>query len=197
MIAPETVAAARPPERGPVARAVGRFVLRALRFELQGSAPAVPKFVLIGAPHSSNWDFIVGMAVFFALGLRVSFLGKHTLFRGPLGWVMRALGGIPVDRSSSQGLVADMVGAFASRERLVLAIAPEGTRTKVEAWREGFYHVATQAQVPIVVGFLHWGDRRAGIGPAFMPTGDKTREIAELRAFYDALGPAARRDHRP
>jgi 1-acyl-sn-glycerol-3-phosphate acyltransferase len=189
------MSSSRPPERGPFARFIGRLVLRLLRFEVRGSPPQLGKFVLIGAPHSSNWDFIVGMATFFALGLRVSYLGKHSLFWFPLGVIMRALGGIPVDRSAHGGVVTAMVKNFAEADRLVLALAPEGTRTKVKEWREGFYHVATQAKVPIVCGYIDWGRRCAGLGPTFTPTGDKERDIAEIRAFYDVtLGPRARKD---
>ena len=149
--------------------------------------PDLPRFVIIVAPHTSNWDFPVGAAAKLALRLDATFLGKHTLFRFPLGVVMRALGGFPVDRSASHELVSGIVQEFARRERLVLVVAPEGTRRKVERWKTGFYHIARGAGVQIVPVALNWGQRAVQIGAPFQPTGDVDGDIARLQEWYAGI----------
>ena len=181
------------PEPGPLvprtgdalSRAMGRLALRLLRWRIEGALPDLAKFVIIVAPHTSNWDLPVGMAAKLALRLQVTFLGKHTLFRFPLGAVMRALGGRPVDRSAPHALVTAMVAELASRDALVLAIAPEGTRKAVERWKTGFYHIARGASVPIVPVALDWGIRVLRIGEPFYPTGDVDRDMLVLQAWYE------------
>ncbi len=153
-------------------------------WNVDGEIPNVPKLVIIAAPHTSNWDFVVGVAAKLALDLDVMWLGKHTLFRGPLGAMMRRLGGRPVDRHASHDVVRDVVGVFARRERLVLALAPEGTRKRVERWRTGFYHIAHAARVPIVPVALNFGARAIQIGAPFTTTGDVDADIAALRQRF-------------
>ena len=143
--------------------------------------------MIIVAPHTSNWDFPVGVAAKLALRLRVTFLGKHTLFRFPLGTLMRALGGMPVDRSASHALVTAIGRELERRDELVLVIAPEGTRRKVERWKTGFYHIARAAGVPIVPVALDWGDRTVRIGEPFIPTGNMDVDISRLRSWYEAV----------
>ena len=116
----------------PARRALGRLVLRIAGWTIAGDVPAEPKFVAIVAPHTSNWDFVIGVAAMFALDLRVRWLGKHTLFRWPLGWLLRALGGQPVRRDAPQGVVAEVADAIRAEPRFILALAPEGTRRRVE-----------------------------------------------------------------
>jgi 1-acyl-sn-glycerol-3-phosphate acyltransferase len=173
-----------PRSGGAASRGFGRALLALLGWRIRGNVPNHRKLVLIVAPHSSNWDFIVGVAAKLALGLRVLFLGKETLFRFPLGPLMRALGGMPVDRAHSQDIVRRVAGEFAAHERLVLALAPEGTRQRVDRWRTGFYHIAREAGVPIVTVALNWGDHSVDIGELFQPTGDPERDIAELRGRF-------------
>lgn len=146
--------------------------------------PDLPKFIIIAAPHTSNWDFVVGLAAKLALGLRVTFLGKQSLFRLPLGYLMRAWGGMPVDRSTSNDVVRQVVAEFARRDSLVLALAPEGTRKPVTRWRTGFYHIAHGAGVPIVPVALNFGSREIQIGAAFQTTGDLDGDIRVLRAGF-------------
>ena len=169
---------------GVISRTLGRLVLSAMRWDVTGEIPNVPKLVLIAAPHTSNWDFIVGMAAKLALGLDVRFLGKDTLFVGPLGWIMRSLGGRPVDRSASHDVVKDMVAEFARADRMILGIAPEGTRKRVERWRTGFYHIAHGAGVPIVPVALNFGVREIQILRPFTCTGDLDRDIAHLQSRF-------------
>lgn len=158
--------------------------MRLWGWSFDGGIPDFAKGVVIVAPHTSNWDFLIGVAAMFALGLRVVFLGKHTLFRWPLGPVMRWLGGVPVDRRSSGGVVRETVALFDRRERMVLALSPEGTRSSVERWKTGFYHIAVAADVPIVPIALDYGERQIRIGSLFVPTGDLERDLGELEEFF-------------
>lgn len=165
---------------------LGRGILRLGRWKIVGEIPPIPKFVAVAAPHTSNWDFPVFMAVVGVLRVRVRFLGKHSLFKGPFGWLFYWLGGIPVERET--GNAADIVDkaceAFRSRDNLILGLAPEGTRSKVDRWKTGFYRIALEAGVPIVLVFLDAKTRELGIGPTFHPTGDRDADMAQIRAFY-------------
>jgi 1-acyl-sn-glycerol-3-phosphate acyltransferase len=178
-----------PRSGGPASRAVGRWTLGLLRWRVEGTIPDVPKLVIIAAPHTSNWDFVVGIAAKLALGLHILWFGKDTLFRGPLGPVMRSLGGMPVDRASRHDVVSKTVAEFARRDRLVLGIAPEGTRKRVERWRTGFYHIAHGAQVPILPVALNWAQRAIQIGQPFVTTGDLEADLPALQSrFSGAVG---------
>ncbi len=150
--------------------------------------------VMIAAPHSSNWDFIVGVAAKLGMRLRVKFLAKDSLFRFPLGLLMRELGGIPIDRSSSNAVVTSTIAEFQRRAQLILVIAPEGTRKHVSRWRTGFYHIAHGAGVPIVTAAFNWGERAIQIGAPFYTTGDVE---ADLRALQERFSGVARRDASP
>jgi 1-acyl-sn-glycerol-3-phosphate acyltransferase len=149
-----------------------------------GTIPDVPKFVIIVAPHTSNWDFPIGVMAYFAIGFRISFLAKHSVFGWPWGVFMRWLGGIPVERTVSKDRVAESVAAFNNSGRLILVIAPEGTRKLVPRWRTGFYHVAHGAQVPIVPIYFDFAKKMIGIGAPFHTTGDIMRDLAELEKFF-------------
>lgn len=184
----------RVPRRGGALRAaLGRMMLRMLGWRIGPGLPDLAKAVIITAPHSSNWDFPVGIAVVFALRLDVRFVGKMELFRGPLGPLMRWLGGLPVNRKHPVGLVEQTVAMFQEREALLLAVAPEGTRKPVARWKSGFYRIALAAGVPIVPGYFDNRRREVGFGAPFYPTGDAEADIAALRAFY---APIPRRDWR-
>ena len=158
-----------------------------MRWRIEGTIPNLRKFVIIVAPHTSNWDFVVGVAAKWALGLGVLFLGKDTLFRFPFGAAMRALGGMPVDRSTSHDIVEGIVQEFARRDRMILALAPEGTRKRVERWRTGFYHAAHGARVPILPVALNWGKRAIEIGSLFTTTGDVERDVRELQNRFSGV----------
>ena len=158
-------------------------------WSFEGALPDEPKFVIIVAPHTSNWDFVVGVAALFSLGFRVSFLGKDSLFKWPLGVFMRWLGGVAVDRSVSRDRVAEAVGAFNTSEKLVLVVAPEGTRKRVEDWKTGFYHVAHGANVPIVPVAFDYGTKTVRLGPPFRTTGNARADIALLKEFYRGVTP--------
>lgn len=172
---------------GRLSRALGAGALTLLGWRIDGVIPDVPKLVLIVAPHTSNWDFVIGIAGKLALQLRVMWLGKDSLFKGPLGSLMRALGGVPVDRAASHDVVRQVIDEFARRERMILGLAPEGTRKPVPRWRTGFYHIAHGARVPIVPIALNWGERAIQIGHAFEPTGNMDADMDELRRRFSGV----------
>ena len=175
----------RVPRRGDApARAFGRALLALMRWTVEGDVPDLPKFVIAVAPHTSNWDFVVGAAVMFALDLKLTFLGKHTIFRGPFEPVLRWMGGIPVDRSSSRGVVGEAVRAFEGVDARVLAIAPEGTRRRVERFRSGFLHIARGARVPVLLASLDYEARCVRFGPLFEPGPDVDAEVRRVEAFF-------------
>ncbi len=140
--------------------------------------------VVIAAPHTSNWDFVFGIAAMFAIGVRVSWIGKHTIFRWHSGWIMRWLGGLPVDRSVSGNIVGSTVDIIDGREKLLVAVSPEGTRKKVARWKTGFYHIAKGAGIPILLIYFDYSKKVIGFGPLFEPTGDIDRDLPEIQAFY-------------
>lgn len=178
------------PRRGnALSRACGRLALRLLRFKIEGELPNEPKFVLIGAPHTSNWDFIISMAVMMATGLQLSWMGKEEMFDHPLRRFFIWMGGLPVDRSAAGGVVGETVEAFKRHEKLIIVVAPEGTRASAPNWKSGFYRIAAGAGVPIVLGYLDFERRVLGFGPAFMPTGDQAADIAKIRSFYANIVP--------
>jgi 1-acyl-sn-glycerol-3-phosphate acyltransferase len=170
-----------------VGRTLGAFTLKAMRWRVAGEIPNLRKFVIIAAPHTSNWDFVVGIAAKLALGLRVLWLGKDSLFVGPFAPLLRALGGIPVDRMASNNVVVSIVQEFARREQFVLALAPEGTRKKVKRWRTGFYHIAHAARVPIITVALNGKARALELGPPFYTTGDVDSDLVELQRRFSTV----------
>ena len=146
--------------------------------------PSVKKCVLVGAPHTSNMDFPVALGTLYASGVKVRFLAKKSLFKFPLGILMRAMGGIPVDRSKHTNMVDMMIEMFANSSSLILLIPAEGTRSYVKEWKSGFYYTALGAKVPIVLGYLDYGRKTAGFGKLFYPTGDYQKDLAEIKNFY-------------
>lgn len=155
----------------------------------QGTPPADGRFVLIAAPHTSNWDFVYFLGLTNALGINPRFMAKDSLFRWPLGRFMRDMGGVPIDRSARSDMVKAMVAEFAKGGPFILTIAPEGTRGKVTQWRTGFYHIARAAGVPMVVGLMDYATRTGGLGPAIMPTGDYRADMEKVFAVYRTVTP--------
>jgi 1-acyl-sn-glycerol-3-phosphate acyltransferase len=166
------------------AHLVGRAFLSLAGWKAEGQLPAGGKGVLIAAPHTSGWDLPFMLATAWVLRVDIRWMGKHTLFAGFRGPIMRWLGGIPVDRRAPHGVVAQIAARFAAADTLFLAIAPAGTRSRVPRWHSGFYHIAHAAEVPIVCGFLDYGRKIGGVGPAFVPTGDIRADMDRIRAFY-------------
>jgi 1-acyl-sn-glycerol-3-phosphate acyltransferase len=175
-----------PQTRGTLLRRIGWWWMQRMRWRFEGAMPDVPKFVVIVAPHTSNWDFFIGLAAKWALGVDARWLGKNTLFIPPLGWFMRAIGGVPVHRDTRQNVVEQSVREFESRKGFVLVLAPEGTRRRVSEWRSGFWHVAKSAGVPICAVAFDWGRRVVRLGPTTMPEEDDAAAgIARIRSYYD------------
>ncbi len=173
------------PRRGNAfSKTLARSLLMLFGWRVDGELPDRAKMIAIVAPHTTNWDFIVGILVVFALGLRVRFLGKHTLFNPPLGWLMRWLGGTPVMRDTPQGAVADAAEMIQREERVLLGIAPEGTRTRGRPWRSGFYNIALAARVPLLPAAFDYGRKSLRLFPLFEPGGNYAADLAKLQALY-------------
>ena len=166
---------------------VGLYQLAGWRAD--GQLPPDRKFVIMGASHTSNWDFLVFLGTIHALGRQVRFIGKDSLFRWPLGGFMRALGGVPVDRTSRQDLVSQIVAQFAAHEDFALVVAPEGTRARTTDWKTGFYQIALKAGVPIVCAGPDYPTRRGVIGPAIRLTGDYAEDLKPAFAFFRSITP--------
>jgi 1-acyl-sn-glycerol-3-phosphate acyltransferase len=165
-------------------RWVAGWFLRLNGWQAEGEQPRERRYVLIGAPHTSNWDLVYVIALAAMYDLRVSWMGKHTLFRPPFGWLMRRLGGIPVDRRQPGNLVAQLAQAFEASDSLKLVVPVEGTRGRVSYWKSGFYHIARTANVPIALCFLDYARRRGGFGPVLHPSGDILGDMDRIRDFY-------------
>ena len=161
-----------------------RVYLRIFGWQMEGRPPDFSKYVVVAAPHTTNWELPTGLMMAFAFRMKVYWMGKDSLFRRPFGAFFRWLGGIPVNRSKSTGLVAQTVQTFNEHERLIILMAPEGTRSKTGHWKSGFYHIANGAGVPLVLGFLDYRRKVGGIGPAVIPSGDIESDMKEIRAFY-------------
>jgi 1-acyl-sn-glycerol-3-phosphate acyltransferase len=173
------------PRRGSrFAPVLARRLLALAGWRVAGELPACPRFVLIEAPHTSNWDFIFAVLAMFATDLRVSWLGKHTIFRFPLGPLLRWLGGEPVNRSATHGTVGTAIEHFRTRPQWVLALSPEGTRRKVEQWKTGFHRIAVGAGVPIVPVWIDYQARQIGIGARFSPGPDEAADVAALHGLF-------------
>lgn len=158
------------PRRGNAfSRWLGRLLLRLMGWRITGHFPDVPKAVVIGAPHSSNWDGLVAAGVVLALQVRIGLMAKDALFRWPFAGLLRWLGGIPIDRHSARGVVDQSVDRFREREKLFLGIAPEGTRTAAEQWRTGFYLIASRARVPVIVAVIDYGRRELRFADVLYP----------------------------
>jgi 1-acyl-sn-glycerol-3-phosphate acyltransferase len=160
----------------------GRKALEFAGWRFEGNFPDVPKMVLIVAPHTSNWDFPVGLMAKFALRLGCRYIAKHSLFWWPLGVFLRAVGGIPVNRAAASDFVDETVRIFEAREKLALVITPEGTRSKVDRWKSGFHRIARAAAVPIVLVTFDYGRRVVRLGPAFAATADFESDLTAIRS---------------
>lgn len=182
----------KPPTLGPLiprngnalTRVIGRCLLAGFRWKIEGEMHNARKFVIVIAPHTSTWDFFIPLAIMLTLGFRSSWLvaAKYTCW--PLGSFMRWLGGIPVDRSASHGLVAQVVQRFNANDKFILSLFPEGTRKKVREWKTGFWHIAAQAGVPIQLVSLDYGKKLATFGPVINPSDTPEADMEQIRMHY-------------
>jgi 1-acyl-sn-glycerol-3-phosphate acyltransferase len=165
-------------------RGLALTFLKVFGWRLEGRLPDVDKLVVIAAPHTSNWDLPVLLSLGFSLRTKACWLGKHSLFKWPFGFLFRWMGGIPVYRSASHNMVEQTVETFRNSEKLILAIPPEGTRSKVSHWKTGFYYIALGAEIPIAMGFIDYKRKVVGIGPTLYPAGDIEADMEVIRNFY-------------
>ena len=163
---------------------LARLALKLFGWSVEYRDPGTRRYVLVFAPHTSNWDFPIGLLAAWALGLKAHWMGKDTLFKGMLGPLLRAWGGIPVDRGRPGRKIEKMAARFAAENHFVLGIAPEGTRRAADHWKSGFWHIAKAACVPVVMGYIDCGRKQVGIGDAFMPGNDLETDFQHLRNFY-------------
>ena len=173
------------PKRGnKVTRWLGRATLTLFGWQIVGQAPNLPKFVAIGAPHTSNWDFPLGMLMFIALGLRVSWMGKDSFVNGPFKRIWHWMGGVPINRKAAQGVVDQMIDMFNHRDEFVLGITPEGTRSKVAQWKSGFYHIAYGAGIPIFPIEIDYRLKHFQLHPVYIPSGELAADLPQIQALF-------------
>ncbi len=173
-------------ERG-ISYLAGKLLLEVMgwTFHAEELPEDLKKCVLIAYPHTSNWDLPLMLACSYLGDMKISWLGKHTLFRGIGGPFFGWLGGVPVDRTAPQGMVQQVVETFDETDEMILAIPPEGTRARTDGWKTGFYYIAHGADVPILMAYLDWKKKEAGFGPLLYPSGDIEADFEILREFYD------------
>lgn len=176
------------PRRGTlIFQSLGKFMLLLFGWRIEGTMPNRAKFIIVAAPHTSNWDFFFGIMAVFAIGFEAHWLGKDTLFTWPFGVLMHWLGGIPINRRVRLGAVDQAIALFTRHDRFIMGIAPEGTRKKVERWKTGFYHIAKGAGVPIVLAFFDYSRKVIGIGPVISPSDDMAADMKKIQAFYAGI----------
>jgi 1-acyl-sn-glycerol-3-phosphate acyltransferase len=167
--------------------AIAWLGLRIAGWKIKGSPPDLPKYVVIAYPHTSNWDFPLGVAVCILYRIKVYWLGKDSLFKGPVGPVMKWLGGIPIDRSESSDVVQQTISKFHQSNEMIIALAPEGTRSRVREWKTGFYHIAAGAKVPIVLGYFDYAKKEVGCLESFKPSGNMDQDMVSIKTAYQGI----------
>ena len=166
---------------------IARALLKLGGWTRVGEKPSQKKAVFIAAPHTSNWDGIWALIYIVSINIEVHFFAKRSLFWFPLGSVLRALGGIPLDRNDPRSAVRKAIDAYTENDEFYFGLAPEGTRSQRPHWKTGFYRIAEGAKVPVVLGFLDYGNRRIGLGPAIDITGDRAADLAKIGDFYKGI----------
>ena len=176
------------PRRGSkITRKLIFWAMRLFGWKISGEIPNLKKFIIIGAPHTSNWDFVIVIATASTVGIRISWMGKHTLFRKPLGPIFHWMGGVAVNRRAVGGIVSDTARTFDQADQLILCITPEGTRDKVTVWKSGFYHIAQEANVPILLAAFDYGEKVVTLGPLLQPSGDYETDLENIKAHYKGV----------
>jgi len=171
----------------PLLKLVARLGLKLVGWKAVGTPPVEKNFVLVAAPHESNFDLALLLAIAFVLEFKLYWMGKDTLFTGPLGPIMRWMGGISVNRSKTNNLVEQMVLNFDEMEELVLTVTPEGTRSHVDSWKTGFYHVAKDCEMPIFLAQVDYRTKVSGVFHTYQLTDDKKKDIAAIQASYESI----------
>lgn len=168
---------------------ISKLIFFIASWKVIGDPPKQKKFVMIAAPHTSNWDFVYARAAFFIMGIPLKYTIKKELFFFPLGWILKTLGGIPIDRSKRSNTVDAMADLFNQYNELAILVTPEGTRSYSEKWKKGFYYVAQKANVPISLGYLDYSKKHAGIGPLIHPSGNYEEDLETIQSFYCQITP--------
>jgi 1-acyl-sn-glycerol-3-phosphate acyltransferase len=174
---------------GWLSRALARALLRLFGWRLELHFPDVPKLVLTGGPHTSNWDGIFGVSAILAAGVRINWFAKDSLFRWPFGSLLVWLGGVPIRRDKARGVVEQTADIFAEKERIYIVVAPEGTRSRAPDWKSGFYRIAVAAKVPIQIAYMDYRRKVVGTGPLIWPSGDYAADLETIQAFYRTVTP--------
>lgn len=170
-------------------RNISSFILKIAGWKVDQAVKPENRCILIGAPHTTNWDFPLTLLALSCMDIRFNWVAKHSLFRWPLGPIFRVIGGVPVDRSSGTGFLKAMIRLFKERKHFVLAIAPEGTRAKTKYWKGGFYTLACKAGVPVVLGYVDYPKKTIGLGQKIVMSGDIEQDFAAIQTFYqDKVG---------
>ena len=184
--------ARNPRKRSILSRIVRRIIWTIYRLQgwkIETGLPAIPKYVIAGAPHTSNWDFVFFTGATAEEGIEPSFMGKHTLFKGFMRNFMFDMGGVPIDRTKRANYVEQVADAFRAAERLALVIAAEGTRSSDGEWKSGFWHIAREAKVPIVLAWVSWKDRRLGFSDPIEPSDDYASDLSKIAAWVRTKRP--------
>ncbi len=163
---------------------LSRLLLRIAGWKITGRKPEIKKYVMIAAPHTSNWDFFFGLLMNLYFKNEIYWMGKKQIFRMPFGWIMKWFGGIPVDRSRSNNLVSAVIDEYKKNDSLIVALSPAGSRKNSGKWKTGFYHIATGADVPISLGYIDFKTKTVGYGRMFYPSGDMEKDMVEITGFY-------------
>lgn len=165
-------------------RWLGTTCLKLLGWRFEGDLPNIPKLLAIGAPHTSTWDVVIAVMAFFAIDVRLSFMAKHTLFWWPFGIFMRWVGAVPIERHKKIGVVEQTINQYEQRDQFVIALSPEGTRSKVSRLKTGFYHIAVGAKVPIVCVGIDFGRKTIIFNPIIMPSGNLEADLKAIRELF-------------
>ncbi len=174
-------------QKSTLAHSIARFILRFAGWRTAVISPGTSRYVMIGAPHTSNWDFFVMLLLMAVENIPIRWLGKDTLFWWPLGIFMRSLGVIPVNRRARKNLVDQIAARYDEHDELIIGLSPEGTRGKTTRWRTGFYYIALKADVPIVMAYIDYKNKVCGLGPSIKPTGDIQADFKVIREFYSGI----------
>lgn len=171
-------------QRYEVKQKISEAILRLAGWRVDKQLPALDRYVLIAYPHTSNWDFVLGMLAKWSLQLPLNWVAKHSIFRGPLRPLLIAMGGVPLNRQKSSGFIEKNIELFRQRDKFILGLMPEGTRSKTRRWKTGFYHIARGADVPIALGYLDYRHKVIGVAKLIYPSGDIHRDFEQIKAFY-------------
>nr|WP_192820779.1 lysophospholipid acyltransferase family protein [Rufibacter sp. LB8] len=171
-------------------KALASLIFKVSGWKLNGGMPPnVKQAIMIAAPHTSNWDFVYARAAFYLMDVPVKLTIKKEAFFFPMGYLLKAMGAVPVDRKKNNNLVAAMVDIFKTHDEMVMLVTPEGTRKYQPRWKKGFYYTAVGANVPILLGYLDYAKKEAGVGPLIQPTGDFDADMKKILDFYRTVTP--------